>query len=221
MPGWSWVLLFWVAFAGTHIGLSSAPVRGRLLARAGERGFQGLYSVVALATFIPLTVAYSPHDGPFLYTLAGVPGVRALSIALSALAFLLVALSFAQPSPTSMGARVTPARGTVRITRHALFAGIALWGTSHLLVNGFLSDVIFFGGFAVYPWIGAVHQDARKQAGGDPALKDLYRETSVVPFAAILTGRNRLVLSELSGWAAAAGLAAAALMYWAHALLFR
>jgi uncharacterized membrane protein len=223
--GWLYVLVFWIAFAGTHIVLTSSWVRPRLVDRLSERGYQGLFSLVAFATFVPLVWSYSAHkhEGPLLWNLAEVPGVRELSIGLTGLALVFFVLSFFQPSATAQAIlehAKTSARGVNRITRHPLFAGIALFGLAHVIVNGFVSDVIFFGGLAVYSVIGAAHQDSRKRAlEGDP-LADYYAETSLVPFAAIAAGRNRLVLAEIPWLAIAIGAAAATALFWFHAPLF-
>src|SRR2546426_773877 len=48
------IVLWWVAFAGSHLLLSSLPVRSRLGAVMGERVVQGLYSLLVLGLFIPL-----------------------------------------------------------------------------------------------------------------------------------------------------------------------
>ena len=43
------IVLLWVAFAATHMGLSSVGLRPRLTALLGERPFQGVYSLIAFA----------------------------------------------------------------------------------------------------------------------------------------------------------------------------
>lgn len=222
---WLPVLVFLLGFAGSHIVLTSAPVRGRLVAWLGDRGFQGLFSVVAIATFVPFVWSYwqHKHAGPLLFDLVQIPGVRAFSIALSGLAFVFVVLAFVQPSATAQPffehARAR-AQGVSRITRHPMLVGVGLWGLAHVLANGFLTDVIFFGGLAVYALVGAAHQDSRKRAlPGDP-LGAYYAETSLLPFAAIAAGRNRLALAEISWPGAAAGAAIAAALFWMHPWLF-
>jgi uncharacterized membrane protein len=223
MSGSFWILFWWLAFGATHTMLSSLRLRPRFIARLGARGFLGVYSLVAFATFIPLVWVYfgSKHSGPLLWNLAAVPGVRPLAIALSALAVVLLVLAFAQPSPLGLVPGVPRrARGVTRITRHALFMAITLWGLAHLLVNGFLSDVLFFGGFVAYGLYGSHHQDIRKRADGGPELAAFYAETSLLPFGAILNGRNRLVASEIPVAGLALGVVAAALLYIFHERLF-
>jgi uncharacterized membrane protein len=221
MSGWGWILFWWLAFALSHTLLSASPVRGSLVGRLGEKPFLGLYSVVALATFIPLVVAYgnSKEARPLLWDLQ-TPVTYGLAIALSALAWVVVVAAFFQPSPTGMDPRAAVrSYGLTRITRHPLFMGLALWGLSHLLLSVSLSDVIFFGGFIVYGFLGAFHLDQRKRSSEEP-LDKFYRETSVLPFAAIVAGRNRLVLSELPWLGLGVGLVVAVLLFIAHPRLF-
>jgi len=86
-------------------------------------------------------------------------------------------------------------------------------------VNGALGDVLFFGGFPLFVWIGSRHQDARL-ARDRPGYRELMAETSLVPFAAILAGRQRLVASELPLVPIAVGLVLAVVIRTYHAALF-
>jgi uncharacterized membrane protein len=197
------LLLWWALFAGTHIVLSSSLVRPKLIAAVGERPFLGLYSLVAFATLIPLCWYYARHKhadpmlwrtfgGHFLYLPA-----RDLNLILMAVAFVLLVHGLVSRPPSAMMTSGTPtAYGITRITRHPTFAAIFLFGVAHCLVNGFLSDLVFFGGFSVFSWIGAWHQDTRKIAD-IPGYAEFKNATSFLPFAAILSGRQPLSLSEL------------------------
>ena len=71
------IVCLWIAFAATHLGLSSLRLRPRLIAALGELGYQGVYSLVALATFVPLVAVYfdHKHTGPLLWDLGEVPGM--------------------------------------------------------------------------------------------------------------------------------------------------
>lgn len=198
------IVLWWLAFAASHLVLSSLPVRRPLMARLGERGFQGVYSLVALATFVPLVLTWwgGRHGGGVWWQLRDVPGVTVVSIALGLLGFAMIASAFRQPTPMGMvpGAP-TRAHGVTRITRHPLFMGVLPWALGHLLVNGWAHDVAFFGGFAVFTLIGCAHQDARRRETDGETLREFFAETSLLPFGAIVAGRTRLAPGELS-WAA-------------------
>ena len=65
------IALLWAAFTASHVGLSSLRVRPRLVGAIGELAFLGLYSVVALAIFVPLMWLYftHKHEGPALWML--------------------------------------------------------------------------------------------------------------------------------------------------------
>lgn len=224
MDPWLAIFGWWFAFVASHMLLSSTGVRTPLARRLGDRGFQGVYSLVAFATFIPFVSIWAgdQHGGPLLWNLRGVPGLRVLCIALSLAGFVLMFLALLQPSPTSLvpgGAK--RAYGVNRITRHALFMGVVLWTVPHVLLNGWASDLVFFGGLAVFSVAGSLHQDARKRAGDDGSLAAFYEETSVVPFGAIAAGRQKLALAELSWIAVALGLAAGVATFLLHDTLFR
>ena len=54
----------------------------------------------------------------------------------------------------------------------------------------------FFGGFVVFGWIGARHQDARK-AAEVPGYAEFQAATSFIPFAAIVNKKQPFPGREL------------------------
>lgn len=200
--GAAFVLLFWwLLFGGTHIVLSSSAVRPKLIARLGERPFLGVYSLVAFVTFIPLVSFYARHKhvGPHLWRTFGPYLIaRDLNLALMAFAFVLLVLGLVSRPPSSMmpSGGAPEAHGVTRITRHPTFAAIFLFGIAHCLVNGSLVDLVFFGGFSVFAWIGAAHQDSRKIID-IAGYSDFKNSTSFLPFGAMLNGQQQLDLREL------------------------
>jgi uncharacterized membrane protein len=219
----AWIAFWWGMFAGTHMVLSSLPARAKLIDRLGEKAFIGLYSLVAFATFVPLVWVYlgNRHAGGLVWNLAAAPGVRPLAMALAVLAIAVIVGGVLHPSPALVGIKQAwGARGLTRITRHPLFMGIALWALSHLLLNGFVTDVVFFGGLLAFSLAGAAHQDARKRATEEGRLGQFFAETSFWPFGAILAGRNRLILRELPWIALGIGAAAAVGIYALHPWAF-
>jgi uncharacterized membrane protein len=222
MPAWFWVLFWWLLFGGTHIGLSARGVRQSLVARLGPRGFQAVYSVISLATFVPLVRAYfgHRHAGPLLWNLGAAAVPWGLAMVLASVGMACLVASFLQPSPVGIAPVKAEARGMMRITRHPLFCAFALWGLGHAIVNGYLGDVLFFGGFVVFSLVGALHQDARKRRDEGERLAEFYAQTSVLPFGAILAGRNRLVVEEVPWLGLLIGLVAAVAIYLLHPRLF-
>ena len=174
----------WLAFAVTHMGMSSLRLRPRLVAALGDRGFQGVYSLVALAIFVPLVGFYfrHKHAGPLLWSLGGVPGLRHAMYLGMALTFALLVGGLMRPSPTGMIPTKAEVRGMLRVTRHPVFMALGLYGVLHLLVVSVCaSELAFFGGFPVFAVVGSRHQDLRKRAAGSAELKGFEAATSLLP----------------------------------------
>ncbi len=205
------ILLWWFLFAGTHMIGSTEPVRRFLIRNIGMLGFKGLYSLVALATFAPLCYVYFSHKhaGPLLFT--ALYGHRLAAQALMLLALVVLAQSLVTPSPLTTLSELTGsfndrARGIQRVTRHPQNFGFAIFGFAHVLANPYAGDCLFFGGFVVYGVLSAMHQDKRTLATGREEIKQFQSDTSFVPLAAILTGKQRPALAEYSFPALAASL---------------
>lgn len=210
-------------FLGTHFGLSSTSLRGTLVARLGERGFLGLYSLLALVTLVYLIWLYGELPRYEYFWLPS-PELYLVPKIIMPIALILAVGGFMVPNPTNVGAEkllTQPAegdlaRGVTRITRHPFQWGVVLWASSHLIANGDSISVVFFATFLLLSGIGTVLIDRKKaaQLGDDWAV---YRDqTSNVPFAAVFSGRNRLVVGEL--WLPiAVGLALHVVLFWGHA----
>ena len=78
------ISLLWAAFTATHLGLASVRIEPRLRAKLGDGAFLGLYSVVALAIFIPLMRLYfaNRHAGAWLWAIEVGAPLRAVLYAI-------------------------------------------------------------------------------------------------------------------------------------------
>jgi len=188
------ILLLWLAFGLSHLFLSSRGPRAKLIGWLGERGFLGVYSGVALATFIPLVSTYfaHKHEGPLLWA----PGVGTWGLwaiyGVMGVAFVFLIAGLVTPSPTSMTASPEAGeqkpRGVHLLTRHAFLMSTALFGAAHLVPNGYATDVAFFAGFPLFVLLGAMHQDRRKLSDPSSGYRGFYEATPLIPF----TGRQTL-----------------------------
>jgi uncharacterized membrane protein len=138
-------------------------------------------------------------------------------------AILLVA-GYTTPNPTAVGmeraARADdPAPGILRITRHPVMWAIGLWAISHMIANGDLRSLLFFGAFAALSLGGTLLIDRKKRLALGSNWPRLAEVTSNLPFAAILTGRTRPRLRDIGLLRLAAGLLLYAVLYEAHALI--
>ena len=185
MTSVSVIVALWAIFALTHIVLSSNPVRPGAVRLFGERLFQGLYALVAFAVFVPLIMVYAgnKHAGPLLWSVEPNLLVDVVTRVGNTIAVILLVAGLFRPSPTGViGTPSSKPGGVQRITRHPVFMGIVIWGIMHLLVNGFASDVAFFGGFVLFGLLGSWHQDHRQTALPDGAYAKFCEQSPFLPF---------------------------------------
>ena len=209
-------------FLGTHFGLSSTPLRGVLTARLGERGYLGLYALLALATLSYLIWLYGQLPRYDYFWLPS-PDLYLIPKIVMPLALILLVGGFMVKNPTNVGAEgllKDPAegdlaRGVTRITRHPFQWGVVLWALSHLVANGDSISVVFFCTFALLSGIGTVLIDRKKALTLGADWLPYLDQTSNLPFGAIVTGRNRLVVAEL--WLpVVVGLVLYVGLFWGH-----
>lgn len=208
------IVLLWIVFTATHLGLASVRVEPKLRAKLGDVAFLGLYSAVALALFVPLMTIYfgNRHAGPWLWTVEVGPALRVLLYLGMTLGLILAVGSLLRPSPASLLPNApAEVRGVYRVTRHPLVLGLALVWALHLVPNASTADVAFFGGFLLFSLAGAWHQDARKLHAGDPKIREFIGATSFLPF-----GRGLGGLADLPPLVVALGVLAALGVRWLH-----
>ncbi len=188
-----------VLFAVAHIGMSHGAFRSRLVEKLGLWPFRGLYSLVSLVTLIGAAVIFWQHRhlGPELWS---APGWLSAVVAfpLMFLGIELLVLILGSPSPASMIPAKAESRAVLRITRHPMNMAFACFGLAHLIPNGSLGDVSFFGSIFFVGFFGAYHQDRRLARERGDAFRKFQGETSIFPFAAVVRGKTRLAWDELS-----------------------
>jgi uncharacterized membrane protein len=217
------VALCWLLFAATHIGLASRRVRPVLVARLGPTLFSNVFSLVAILTFGLLihVLALNRDAGALGPDLGRFPAIRALGIVTITTGVVLT-IATVQSVPASLLPLLIPGGpkepyGLERITRHPLFVGTAMLGVGHLLVASRMVGVVAFGGLAIYSIAGALHQETKLRRELGDRFTAYLNATSLVPFAAIVAGRQRLAVSELPFVGIAVGLLLALALRWAHA----
>ncbi len=203
--------VLWIAL---HIGLAGTALRGVVAGRVGEQGFRGLFSVASIAVFALLVYAFIHAPRTPLWVAP--ESLRWVLVALMLpVAFLLLgSLSTVSIKPEDAGTRRDGARGILRLTRHPMMCAFALWAALHIIGTGELAATVFFGAFMITAAVGMPSIDAKYARRNPAAWQRFAAETSILPGAAILIGRNRLVWSEI-GWL----LPLAALVLWAVLLV--
>jgi uncharacterized membrane protein len=213
------LLLAGLVFLGSHVLISSTPLRGSLRETLGEGGYLALYSVLAAATLGWFVTAYLrapvvPLWDPPLWT-------HFLPVALMPIATVLLVTGLTTRNPTAVGqerrAREDdPAPGILRITRHPVMWGFGLWGLSHLAANGDAAAIVFFGLLSLLALGGTFLIDRRKRLALGTDWSRLAEVTSNLPFAALIAGRTRVSLREIGVAPVLAGLLLYAVLFLAH-----
>lgn len=219
------IIFWWFMFGGSHILGATIPVRSFVSSRIGRAGFKSFYSLVALATFIPLCYVYFTHrhGGVLFYNPGYIIKLLAQFLMLGAFTVLLQGLVTVNPLTTIAeirGRRISTGQGIQRVTRHPQNFAFALFGLAHLLANPYGGDWIFFGGFIVFGIVSAMHQDRRQLATGSEEMKKFLADTSAVPFAAIISGKQHLAPGEYYPPALAAAILLFILVRLLHPMLF-
>lgn len=187
------------AFVVSHLGTASAPLRGRLVARLGEKGFQVLYGLVALVALGAMIAAYS-QASHHIYLWPPGPGVRHLPLLVMPLALILIVGGVLSPNPSAVGMAGALDRrnrpGHTARDSPPCHVGVGLWAAIHIVANGDLASLWFFGGLLATALGGAWHLDRRMAASEGERWQRFAAVTSFVPFAALLGGRQRWVAAE-------------------------
>jgi uncharacterized membrane protein len=174
-----------LSFVGSH-ELLSHPLRRPLVDRLGDKGFLGVYSLVAFATFAWVVVEFrgAPDDllwvaPPWLWTLG------AITMFIASILFIG---SVTTPNPAMPGAGGALAGnpeplGVMRITRHPMMWSFALWAVVHAAVSGRTAVVILAAGIGFLALFGAAMQDRKKRALFGERWAAWQAKSSFLPFA--------------------------------------
>ncbi|MFD1611694.1 NnrU family protein [Sphingomonas tabacisoli] len=205
------VVVATIAFVGTHF-LMSHRLRAPMVARLGERGFQGVYSLVSLTIFAWLIWAmFQVGPEPMLWTAphwAWLVGGAVMLVA----SVLLVGSLIGNPALPGMSVSEREPRGVFAITRHPMMWSFALWAAVHAAIWPQPSVLVLCAGIALLALAGAAGQDGKKSRL-QPDFWPVWRaKTAFVPF----TG-PALKRSWWPGWGVLLGsLALWLLATWLH-----
>jgi len=210
------VIVAAIAFVGSHF-LLSHPLRPALVRATGEKGFLGVYSLVAFATLIWLGLAYRATPAESLLWPVG-DGLWAVGTIMMLVASVLLVGSLignpAMPDPGGAKKPLPEARGVFAVTRHPMMWSFALWGASHILVFPDRANIVVSLAIIILALVGAVMQDRKKEALRPDFWPVWEKKTSYWPFAAIAAGRARFGGFRPHDWAG--GIVVWLAASWAH-----
>lgn len=151
----TWLALGLALFLGIHLTRAVAPQwRGAQIARLGEKGWKGLYTVLSLAGFGLILWGYSQARLDPVVLWAPIRGMNHLAALLMLVAMVLIAAAY------------VPRNHFKARLQLPMTLSVKVWALAHLLANNTLADVMLFGSFLV--WSVLVFRAARRRPA--PAL---------------------------------------------------
>ncbi|ONF96906.1 NnrU family protein [Sphingomonas jeddahensis] len=203
-----------IAFVGTHFILSH-PLRSPLVRATGEKGFLGIYSLVAFVTLGWLVIAYraAPAAAPLWPVGDTLWAIGTVLMLVGAILFM-GSLIRNPAMPEVKTDTVPEARGVFAITRHPMMWGFALWAVVHILVFPDPSNIVLATAIIVLALLGAHLQDRKKERLRPDFWREWERRTSYWPFAAVASGRARI--GKIGMHALAGGFVVWLAATWAH-----
>jgi len=149
------LILGLLLFLGVHsVHMVANDWRTRQLARLGEKGWKGLYSLVSIAGFVLLIYGFGQARLQPVPLYVPPLGLRHLNALFTLIAFVLIIAAY------------VPRNHFKARLGHPMLAGVKIWAFGHLLATGMLHDVVLFGAFLLWAVLDFVVSRRRDRANG-------------------------------------------------------
>ncbi len=211
-------------FAIAHSGLAALRPWGEQ--QIGPRLYRVLFALVSLPLAVVLIIYFFNHryDGLQLWQLQGTPGIQSIVWILSAVSFL-----FLYPATFNLleiAAIEKPQvhlfeSGIIRITRHPQMVGQVIWCIAHTLWVGTTFTLLTSVGLVLHHVFAVWHGDRRLLSRYGDAFEAMKARTSVIPFVAIIQGRQKIKWDEFIRPAYLGVISFILLLWWSHPLLIQ
>jgi uncharacterized membrane protein len=127
-----------VLFLGVHsIAIVAPSMRARTIRRLGEGAWKGPYALISLVGFVLICYGFGlARQAPVV--------LYSPPIWLRHVALLIMLPVFPLALAAYLPGRIKTA------AKHPMLAAVKFWALAHLLANGYLADVLLFGGFLAW-----------------------------------------------------------------------
>ena len=137
-----------VFFAVHSVSIANEAWRDRMVAKHGERVWQGVYAVLAVVGFVLIVWGYGLARQEPLVVYSPPAWLRHVAMLLLVPVFPLLLAAY-------LPGRIQAA------TKHPMLAATKLWAFAHLLANGMLADVLLFGAFLAWAVVDRISMKRR------------------------------------------------------------
>ena len=193
------MLLLLFCFAVIHSG--GAALRTQAEKIVGPRLWRLIFALASIPSAFILIGYFISHryDGIRYWNFQGSSELIPIIWVMSAISFLF--LYPATYNLLEIPAVLKPqvrlyATGIIRITRHPQAIGQIIWCFAHLLWIGTSFTFVTCVGLIAHHLFAIWHGDRRLKIKFGQEFEDLKRKTSVIPFLAVLDGRQKLQFKE-------------------------
>ncbi|MEI6445755.1 MAG: NnrU family protein [Nostocales cyanobacterium ELA583] len=208
-----------IIFAIAHSG--GAAIRPWAEKYIGPRLYRIIFALISLPLAGILIVYFFNHryDGWQLWQVQGTPGVKTFVWVLSAISFLFLypatfnLLEIAAIQKPQVHLYET---GIIRITRHPQMVGQVIWCVAHTLWLGTSFTLVTSIGLVLHHLFGVWHGDRRLSQRYGEAFELVKQRTSIMPFQAIIDGRQALNWQEFLRPAYLGVAIFTGLLWWSH-----
>ena len=208
-----------VIFAVIHSG--GAALRSRAEKLIGPRLWRIIFASASIPSAIILIGYFLVHryDGVRLWNFQGTPGVIST-------VWILTAISFVFLYPATYNLLEIPAvqkpqvrlygSGIIRISRHPQAVGQIIWCLAHGLWIGTSFMLVTCLGLIGHHLFAIWHGDRRLRIKFGIEFEELKRNTSVIPFLALIEGRQKFYWQEFIKPSQIGICIAIGIIWWSH-----
>lgn len=144
------MILGLLIFLGVHsVRIVADDWRHLQIQRLGEPAWKGLYSLVSVVGLVLAIWGFGQMRLDPVFVWSPPPGLRHVVALLMIPAFILVVAAY------------VPGNAIRARLGHPMLLGVKTWAFTHLLTNGRLGDIVFFGAFLV--WAILAFRNARRR----------------------------------------------------------
>jgi len=169
------LILGLVLFLGVHsTRIVAEGWRTRMVARLGEGGWKGLYSVLSIAGFVLIVWGYGLARQSPVVLWQPPRGMNHLAALLMVVSFVLLVATY------------VPRNAIKAKVHHPMVVSVKVWALAHLLANGTLADVLLFGAFLVWAVLSFRAARQRDRAAGTTFPSGSPAGTAITVFVGLL-----------------------------------
>jgi uncharacterized membrane protein len=195
MTGFLPLIALLAAFVAVHTVISRPVLRKPLVAWLGRRGYGTLHGIVSVLGMAAVFWAY--FQAPYLELWPPSTALRAVPAIAMPVACILAATSVANPYAGLSGDRLpegdNPAPGILGLTRHPAPWALILWAAAHVIANGDLAGILFFGTMLVFAALAPALVDSRRRRlCGEAAWSRFAAATSTTPFLSAIRDHAKI-----------------------------